>query len=110
VGDTGPAAAGRRDARGVVRDGAGGTRGGGDEEAERPQGAPVAAAREAVSANADRYPATARPPAPTVPPVTAIARRRVIVLFLWFPVMIGKIETPAIKDVRRSCGAPELYA
>jgi hypothetical protein len=61
------------------------------------------AASVVVSAKADWYPATARPPAATVPPVTARARRRVIVVFLWFPVMPGNVWAPAVRTVSGRC-------
>lgn len=51
----------------------------------------------ASSANADWYPATASPPAATVPPVTTRARRRVIVLLVWFPVMAAKVGTQSVR-------------
>jgi hypothetical protein len=57
----------------------------------------------AVSANADWNPAATSPPAATVPPVTARARRRLMVLSLWFPVMITKLWTAAVRGVSMRC-------
>jgi hypothetical protein len=56
-----------------------------------------------VAAKADWYPATARPPAATVPPVTVRAWRRLIVLRWWFPVMVGKVGTRAVRRVSGRC-------
>lgn len=61
----------------------------------------------ASSANADWYPATARPPAATVPPVTTRARRRVIVLLVWFPVMAAKLGTQSVSGLGCGCERAE---
>src|SRR6476661_5646960 len=64
----------------------------------------LASAPVVVSANADGQPATARPPAATVPPVTAMARRRVIEVSLWFPVMAANVGTAPFRDLGRRQG------
>src|SRR4051812_1557521 len=67
----------------------------------------AASAVSAVSAKADWYPATAIPPAATVPPVTTRARRRVMLEFLWFPVMARNLGILSVRTLGGRCAQPE---
>ena len=62
----------------------------------------LTAASSVVSAKADWNPAAASPPAATVPLVTAMTRRRLIDVSLWFPVMIDNVETERVSRTRRT--------
>src|SRR3954463_14290816 len=75
--------------------------------ASAPSAASAASAASAVSAKADWDPATAIPPAATVPPVTTRARRRVMLEFLWFPVMARNVGTLPVRTLSGRCAQPE---